>query len=182
MDLGEERIEALGKRMECAPERQVTIAPQQPVCLAIPDRRVDPVPRRRGVNEIERSRFALPRLERLDVDLDGQARQVSAPTLGEGGSQFHTDDREASLQRRASRLAGRAADLQQTITRLESAQLDQVVEELVGVLGTSSVVKICRRIEGATERLARLVARPPRRRLRHDLVSICRPRCTRSDT
>jgi hypothetical protein len=60
LDLGEEAIEAGGERVPGAPERQVAAGPQEPVRLAVADRRIDPVPGRRGVDELERVRLALP--------------------------------------------------------------------------------------------------------------------------
>jgi hypothetical protein len=122
----------------------MSFTPQQAVSLAIPDRRIDPMPCGRGVDEVERLSLALPLLERLDVDLDGEARQVAARPFGEVGSQLHADDREASLHQGSRRLAGRAADLQQAVARLEAGHLDQVVEEFVGVFRASLVVEVCR--------------------------------------
>jgi hypothetical protein len=78
LDLGEEAIEACGERVPGAPERQVAAGSQEPVCLAVADRRIDPVPSRRGVDELERLGLAVPSLERRDVDLNRTAGQVAA--------------------------------------------------------------------------------------------------------
>ena len=53
-----------------------------------------------------------------------------------------------------------AADLEEPVARLERSELDEVVEELVGVRGSRRVVEASRGVECAPERLARVAHRP----------------------
>lgn len=75
----------------------MTARTQQPVSLPIADRRIDPVPGGRGIDEVERRRLALPRLEGRDVDLDRTARKVAARPLRELRAHLYADDAKATL-------------------------------------------------------------------------------------
>src|SRR5262249_58130326 len=82
LDLREERVVVDGKGVLRAPERELTGRSQQLMCLAVADRRVDPVPCGRGVDKVELVALALPDLERRDMDFGRHPGQVGARKLG----------------------------------------------------------------------------------------------------
>jgi hypothetical protein len=112
------------------------------------------MPSGRGVDEVKGFSLALPRFERLDVDLDRQARQVAARMLGELRAHLDADDGEAALEQCARCLARRAPDLQEPIAGFELGQLDEIVEQLVRVRRPRCLIQVSGRIEGAPQRLA----------------------------
>ena len=130
LDLGEERIEAVGERVQRAPEREVAAGAQQPVRLRVAQRSgrssATPSRRRRGRS----SGVAVPRLERRDVDRRPAGRRGSGARARRVARRARRRRREAALEQRPRRLAGRAADLEQPRARLEPGERDQVVEEL----------------------------------------------------
>ena len=58
--------------------------------------------------------------------------------LRELRAELDADDREAALEQRPRRLAGRAADLEQPRARLEPGERDEVVEELRRISGRAA--------------------------------------------
>ena len=68
--------------------------------------------------------------------------------------QLDADDREAALEQRPRRLAGRAADLEQPRAGLEPGERDQVVEQLRRILGPRRVVELGGGLERLPQRLA----------------------------
>ncbi len=142
--------------------------------LAVPDRRIDPVPSGRGVDEVERFGLALPGLERRDVDFNRQAGQVAARSLHEVCAHLDADHREAALERRTRRFAGRAANLQQASAGFELRKRDEVVEQLLRIRGSRRLVQVGGLVEGAPKRLARFAHRINRPEKRQVLRN---PRC-----
>jgi len=67
----------------------------------------------------------------------------------------HANDREAALKQWLSRLAGRAPDLEQPASRFEPGQLDEVVEQLLGIRRPRGVVDVSGAVEGPPQRLGR---------------------------
>src|SRR6266540_4205210 len=61
LDVGEEGIEVGREGVQGAPERQVSAWAQQSVRLAIANRRIDPMPRGRRVDDVEGLRLVLDR-------------------------------------------------------------------------------------------------------------------------
>ena len=153
--------------MQRAPEREPAAGAQDAVSLPVTQLGVDPMPGRRGEHQVERVGRALPRLERLDVDLDGQSFEVVPRALRELCPQLDAHDGETPREQRTRRFAGRAADLEQTRARLEAGQVNEVVEEPFRVIGTGGVVQIRGRVERLAQRLAHLLAREPGRGLGH---------------
>src|SRR5919198_5805254 len=125
--------------------------------LAVPDRRVEPVPRGGGVDKIEALRLCLPGFERGNLDLDGEASEVAASVRGKMLSHLDADDRESTLHQRPGRLSGRTADLQKTASRLQLAQLDKVVEQLRRIRGPRRLVEVGGTVKRATQPIKRLV-------------------------
>jgi hypothetical protein len=81
LDLAEEGIAAVGEHVPRGPDGQVTAGPQRAPGQLVPDRRVDPVPRRGGKHAADR--FSRPPfLEPAVDDLDREPCQVPA---GHGG-------------------------------------------------------------------------------------------------
>ena len=93
------------------------------------------------------------------MNLDGQAGEILARLLRELGSQLDAHDREAAVEHRPRRLAGRASDLQQTCAGREAGELDEVVEQGFGIVRPGGVVEVGGRVERAAQRLAHLLAR-----------------------
>src|SRR5579884_1708166 len=154
LDLGEERVEARRKAVMGGPEREVTAGTQEAMRLRIADRGIDPVPGRRGVDEVEAARLPLPLLERAAVHLDVETRERSPRMRGERLAELDADDPEAALGERPRRLAGGAADLEQPVARLEAGERDEVVEELGRVRRARRVVLLGHGVEDAAERVA----------------------------
>jgi hypothetical protein len=141
LDLREERIGVVGKRVLRAPEGELPAGSQHPMGFPVRSGRIDPVPRRRGIDELVRLVLAIPVLERDDVDVEWATGQGDARLLGEVRPQLHSDNGESAIEERSCRLAGRAADLEQAGARFELAQRYQVIEELVRIGGARSVME-----------------------------------------
>src|SRR5262245_44340583 len=88
LDLAEEGIEIPWERVRRSPEREVAAGAQECVSLLVADRRIDPVPSGRCIDEVEALGFTLPILERLDVDLNRHPGQVAARNFCEVCSDF----------------------------------------------------------------------------------------------
>jgi hypothetical protein len=74
------------------PEREVPAGPEELVRLAVLDRGVEPVPRGRGVDEIEGMGLARPGLERRDVNLERQPGEVAPRLRGQVRAQLDAGD------------------------------------------------------------------------------------------
>jgi hypothetical protein len=130
------------------------------VRLPVADLRVDPVPGCRGVDELECPKLTFPILERGDVDLDRQAREIATRVLGKLPTHLDADDGEAALEHGSRGLAGRAPDLEDRVARLEPSKLDNVIEEFLGVRRSRRLIEVGSRIERAPEWLPGLAHRP----------------------
>jgi hypothetical protein len=112
--------------------------------------------RRCGIDEVEALRLCLPGLELSDMDLGRQPSKVAASLRGELRSHLNADDRESAVQQRPGCLAGRAADFQQAIARLEPGQFDEVVKQFARIGRPRRVVQVGGRVEGPPQRVERL--------------------------
>jgi hypothetical protein len=72
------------------------------------------------------------------VDLERKAGQVRPRLLSQPGAELDADDREAPLEQRPGRLAGRGADLEQPVPGCQSGELNEVAEQPLGVGGAWS--------------------------------------------
>ena len=97
---------------------------------------VHPVPRLRGEHQTERTRANRPLLERRLLHVDALGAQ-DARHLRARLQRVH---REAAIDETHRRLAGARADLERGVTRVQSAVLDDGVEERVGVRRAGGVV------------------------------------------
>ena len=73
---------------------------QEPVRLAIPNGRVEPVPTGRGEDEVERSTLPVPLFERRDVDLEWEPGKVAPCLARQSFTELDANDAEAFLEER----------------------------------------------------------------------------------
>ena len=158
LELAEERVAAVGKHVLGRPEGEVTAGAQGLPGPSVPHGRVDPVPRGGRVHQGERP-GRRPVLERRPHHLDLEARQVLPGHRGQAGAELDAGDRETAPGQRPGRLAGRAAHLEQAITRGQPGQRDQVVKQGAGIVGSDPVVALRRRVERLPQPLALLLRR-----------------------
>ena len=104
------------------------------------------------------------------MDFNRKAGQVAAGSLRQLRAHLDADHREAALEQRTRRFAGRAANLQQASAGFELRKRDEVVEQLLWIRGSRRLVQFGGRVEGAPQRLAGLahpLNGPGKRRVLH---------------
>ena len=119
------------------------------------DRRVDPVPRRRGHEDVEAPAAVVPLLERRRLDLD--VREAGEPPAGErghAGARLDGGHRAPERGQRARRLAGAAAHLEHRRPLVHAGDGDEVREQLVGVGRPHPVVELRHLVEHGAEVLS----------------------------
>ncbi len=108
------------------------------------------MPRRRGEDHVERRAGRIEILEALVDDRDARKlRHVSARDSGEIRPRLDAHDAASAPRQGARRLPGPAADLQNSrpVGR-HLGERKKIVEELLGIAATRSVVKIRDVVEG----------------------------------
>lgn len=135
-NVGEERISADRKHMLRAPEGQVAPGAELNPGEWVPRRRVEPVPRCGGEDQIKPAGSRRPpSLERAVHDLDVGERGEVSPG---GGSQFRADldpsDVKAAAGQRQGGLAGCEPDLQYCAIGVDACRLEKGVEQFRRIL------------------------------------------------
>jgi hypothetical protein len=137
---------------DVAEQRHPASGTEQVVRSRPANRRVDPVPRRRGHQDIEASTAVVPLLEARR--LDGDVAEGGGPLAGECGHvRTRLDGRHGTSEhrQRPRRLTGTAAHLQHRRPLVQAGDGDEVREQLVGVSRPDPVVELRHLVEHPTE-------------------------------
>ena len=152
LDLLEERVAAHRAHVVGAPEREVPVRPEHLVGPPVAHVGVDPVPRRRGVHEVEGVLPRRPGLERARDHVHVRVRREPATRLGRQPlAELDGRDATAEPSQRQGRRAGATPHLEQSRARADPGRGDQRVDELVGVRRPRVGVRARDRVEGGAE-------------------------------
>ncbi len=149
LDVAEERVAVRRDHVDPFPEGQVAAGPQQLPRLAVPDLRVDPVPRGRGEDQVEcRVGGRAPGLEvRGDHRHPLEPGEIAPCLAGERRAQFHASDLKTAPRERDRRLPAGTADLEEPGTRFERGHGHESVEQFFRVLRTRLLIERRRALE-----------------------------------
>jgi hypothetical protein len=114
------------------------------------------VPRGRREDKVE-AVFGgrVPGLEGTFGDLDvREADQIAPGRCSQPRPEFDAGDPEAETSERLCGLPGGASDLQEPVACTEIGQLDQLVVQLPGILGSRLLVKVSHRVERCPQPLS----------------------------
>ena len=125
------------------------------------DRRVHPVPRRRGDEDVEAPTAIVPLLEprRLDRDV-AEGGEPLAGERGRLGARLDGSHRASERGQRARRLPGAAAHLEHRRTRVHAGDGDEFCKQFAGVRRSHAVVELGHVFEHSTEATSIRVVHP----------------------
>jgi hypothetical protein len=116
---------------------------KKPRRLRVPRFRVDPVERSERHDPVELSSLRLPCFERSVHDLhDREGGELPARDRSEALAELDADDLQTARGQRQRRLTCPASDLENAAAVGQTGELDEVVEDRVGIDRTRSVVEL----------------------------------------
>ena len=124
-----------GRRTTTLPSSAIQPPGRSTSCARPPaDRRVDPVPRRRGREHVEASTRVVPLLERRRLNVDvAEGSEPLASKRGHARAGLDRGHRTSQSRQRARRLTGTAAHLKRRRPSVHAGDDDEVRKRLVGV-------------------------------------------------
>jgi hypothetical protein len=129
---------------------------QQSMRVAVAHLRIDPGPSCCRVDERETAGLAFPLLKCGAVNLGQPPIEVAARKRGQVRAELNAHDPKATVKQRQRRRAGSAADLQQSIPRLQLGKLDEVIEQRSRVGRPRALVERGGGIKRAAQQLPRV--------------------------
>src|ERR1700723_25668 len=143
LDLSEEGIESIGKRVTIVHDCEYAARLQNARGLSVAHLGIEPMPLRGREHHVDPGLARLPRFERRINYLDTrEGFEIATRDSGEILAELDAHDAASATRKMTRRLSCAASKFQHCGIVRETSKREQVVEDLLRVIGTSLVVQL----------------------------------------